>query len=278
MNFNICIVQPHGYIHSAAFVELAELVAYGLQDLYHNARVTTNHIATHATNIIVGVHLLEPHLVPAVPRSSIILNTEQVWSETPSAWKDTIFEWSRNFEVWDYSERNIERLKQVGAKNCKHLRIGFHKKLRRLAKPLTQDIDVLFYGQINDRRREIINALLARGLQTRILVGVYGRERDALIERSKIVLNLHQFDSKIFEVVRVFYLMTNSKAVVAEVGPETHVEPCYLAGICASEYERLVDSCAALLSDGERRENLEAAALAAIRRLPQRELLAPLIG
>ncbi len=60
MDFNICIVQPRGYIHSAAFTELAELIAYGLQDLHHNARVGTNQILGNATNIIIGVHLLRP--------------------------------------------------------------------------------------------------------------------------------------------------------------------------------------------------------------------------
>ena len=277
MKYNICVVQPHGYVHSAAFSELAELVAYGLQDLHRNARVTVNQIAGDAKNIIVGVHLLKPDLISSFPRSSIILNTEQLWSDTASEWKETIFQWSKSFEVWDYSELNIEKLRLVGAQNCKHLRIGYHKKLRRLAKPPTQDIDVLFYGSINDRRRHVINALLARGVQTRILFGVYGRERDELIERSKVVLNLHFFDSKIFETVRVFYLMTNSKAVVAEVGPDTHIEPCYRDGICAADYESLVDCCVSLLSDDERREKLEEAANAAIRNLPQRTLLAPLI-
>lgn len=278
MNFNICVVQPSGYIHSAAFSELAELVAFGLRDLRHSATVTSNHIAANATNIIIGVHLFPPHLISVVPKSTIVLNTEQVWSDTPSEWKETIFHWSKRFETWDYSERNIEKLKRIGATSCKHLRIGYHKKLRRLSKPATQDIDVLFYGSLNDRRKEILRALLAKGLATKIVFGVYGRDRDALIERSKIVLNLHLYDSKIFEVVRVFYLLTNSKAVVAEVGPETSVEQCYLNGICAVAYEGLVDACASLVSNGEERLKLEAAAFDAMRQLPQGALLAPLLG
>jgi hypothetical protein len=278
MDFNICIVRPPGYIHSAAFAELAELIAYGLQDLRHNVRVTTNQIAGNATNIIIGVHLLNPQQVPALPGSSIILNTEQVWGDIPSEWKERIFSASRQLETWDYSQLNIDKFRRIGAKNCKHLKIGYHERLRRLAKPSTQDIDVLFYGAIIERREKVFEALLAAGLKIRVVFGAYGRERDALIERSKIVLNLHQFDSKIFEIVRVFYLLSNSKAVVAEVGPETHMEPCYVDGICAATYERLVESCIALAADDERREGLEAAALATIKKLPQAELLAPLVG
>ena len=37
MKFNICIIQPQGYIHSLAFLELAELLVYSLRDLNHDA-------------------------------------------------------------------------------------------------------------------------------------------------------------------------------------------------------------------------------------------------
>lgn len=278
MNFNICVVQPSGYVHSAAFAELAELVAFGLRDLRHSATVTANHIAPNATNLIIGVHLVPPHLINVVPASTIVINTEQVWSDTPSEWKDTIFRWSKRFETWDYSERNIEKLERIGARSCKHLRIGYHRKLRRLTKRANQDIDVLFYGSINDRRKAILRTLLERGLETKAVFGLYGRDRDSLIERSKVVLNLHLYDSKIFEVVRVFYLMTNSKAVVSEVGPETHVEQCYLQGIRAVPYESLADACASLVANGDERSQLETAAFDAITKLPQSELLAPLLG
>ena len=48
------------------------------------------------------------------------------------------------------------------------------------------------------------------------LVGVYGEERDAYIARSKIVLNLHFYESQIMEQVRISYLLNNHALVISE--------------------------------------------------------------
>ena len=45
--------------------------------------------------------------------------------------------------------------------------------------------------------------------------GVYGAERDRLIARSRLVLNVHYFPTHIFEMIRVSYLLANRTAVVA---------------------------------------------------------------
>ena len=42
--FNICIIQPEGYIHSAALFETAGLLKYSLKDLGHEASITYNNI------------------------------------------------------------------------------------------------------------------------------------------------------------------------------------------------------------------------------------------
>jgi len=94
--------------------------------------------------------------------------------------EDTIFEWSRNFEVWDYSERNIEALKQVGRRTASTFESASTRSCE--GSPAADAGHRRALLRTDQRpRREVINALLARGLQTRILVGVYGRERDALI-------------------------------------------------------------------------------------------------
>jgi hypothetical protein len=57
------------------------------------------------------------------------------------------------------------------------------------------------------------------------LAGVYREERDRLIARAKVVLNMHYYDARVFEIVRVSYLLSNEKAVVAECGATTTIEP-----------------------------------------------------
>ncbi len=276
LKYNVCVIKPDGYLHSDAFIELAELIGYSLQDLGHEASLGFNQIVPDAINVIIGCHLLDPALIPHIPKTSVILNTEQVDSGQP-AWNPNIFQWASAFETWDYSHRNIQRLKQMGASNVKFLQLGYHEKLARIRKAEHQDIDVLFYGSMNERRLKVVEQLKRLGCNVRTEFGVYGQARDQLIARAKVVLNLHFYSSEIFEIVRVFYLMTNSKAVVAEVNQSTSIDPCYPGGIYPAAYEELADSCMRLVRDDRLRLELEQQALETIKRLPQRELIAALL-
>lgn len=275
MNFNICIIQPANYIHSAAFSELAELIGYALQELGHAVAVNINQTYHDATNILIGVHLLDPFLIAQTPKSSIVLNTEQI-AQDNNNWNKNILHWAECFTLWDYNERNIAKWSSLGI-SSKLLKIGFHPNLVRIPKASDQDIDVLFYGSIGPRRRKVLDEIKALGLNVQAVFGTYGSERDKLISRSKVVLNLHHYDSKIFEIVRVFYLMTNSKAVVAEVGNETAIDPAYTSGIHKSSYEDLANACQRLARDKPSRIALEDRAWTTISKLPQKELIASLL-
>jgi hypothetical protein len=78
-------------------------------------------------------------------------------------------------------------------------------ELSRIKIKVVKDIDVLFYGLINDRIAKILGDYKCSGLNIHTSFGIYEKDRDDLIARSKLVLNLHYYDSEIFEVVRVFY-------------------------------------------------------------------------
>ena len=86
-----------------------------------------------------------------------------------------------------------------------------------------QDIDVLIYGAVGEQRLAVfasLGRLLNGGVSAVFASGLYGAARDGLIARSKIVLNINNIPySKIFEIVRVSWLLANSKAVVADIYP-----------------------------------------------------------
>jgi hypothetical protein len=176
----------------------------------------------------------------------------------------------KNFEVWDYSTRNIEKLEEIGVNKVKLFKIGFQKELARLDKSKKKDIDVLFYGSVNERRRDILDKLVAKGLTVKTLLGVYGRERDELVERSKLVLNHHYYNSQIFEIVRVFYLLTNSVAVVGEVNESTSIDTMCREGIYAAKYDDLVAGCIELVKDDSLRQRIQVKALNSISKYPQK--------
>ena len=137
------------------------------------------------------------------------------------------------------------------------LPIGTEKEMARIPAG-QQDIDVLFYGAIDDRRRNIIERMIARKINVQYLFGVYGAERDAYIRRSKIVLYLHHYTAaKVFEIVRVSYLLANKKAVVSELSNDTDIEPDIKQAIHGVTYDDIPDACSELLADKKKRRALE---------------------
>lgn len=276
MFYNICIVKPNGYPHWEAFTELAEIICYTLQDMGNDALISHNSLPQDARNILIGCHLIDSNANIIFPSSTIILNTEQI-SEDGQGWSKNVIEWSKRYQVWDYSLRNVDILRKKGANNISYLKIGYHEKLTRIVSSDLQDIDVLFYGSINPRREKILNDLRSSGCRVEAIFNIYGEERDKYISRAKIVLNLHYYDEQIFEIVRVFYLMSNSKAVVCEVGSNTSIDSCHSDGIYRSDYSLLVDSCLDLLREPEVRKKIELQAFECIRKLPQKLYLQDII-
>ncbi len=84
----------------------------------------------------------------------------------------------------------------------------------------------------------------------------YGASRDAWIARSKIVLNIHYWEAKIFEIARVSYLLANRRAVVSERGADPTLERDLESGIAFADYDELVDRCVELLGDERARREL----------------------
>lgn len=254
--FHITLVRPEGFIHSEAFREVAETLQFGLRSIGHTALIQDNTIDPTAANILLGAHLLTLDDASLVPRGSILYNLEQLGG--PSLPKH-FYELARRCQVWDYSLHNIDTWKVM---RCAfppvHVPLGYVPELSRIKSAPVQDIDVLFYGSVNERRAHVVNALEGAGVKVKVLFGVYGEERDQYIARSKVILNIHFYDAKIFEIVRVSYLLANSKAVVTEIGSDTELEKGLADSLLASPYDSLVQSCLALLRDGEARQKLEA--------------------
>jgi len=274
--YNICIVQ---FAHSMAWWELAEIICFSLRDLGFEAQIQQHKVEASCTNILLGAFLLKPDLIKKIPANSIFFNTEQLTLDDQTAiWPSDIYEWARNFETWDYSDRNIEKFRSLGIHNVKKFTLGYQPELTRIKKAPIQDIDVFFYGSVGERRKVIVNRLREAGLAVTAIFNIYGKERDALISRSKVILNCHHYNSQIFEVVRVFYCLTNSKAVVGEVNNTTGIDSLYLQCIKPAPYENLVEACKFLVTNDEARLDLENKAFNLFSQVKQIEHTAKLLG
>ena len=273
--YHVFQVRPTGYAHADALTELAESVYYGLRRLglpvtFHEPPLPSSR------TIIFGAHLLDAASARAVPADAIIFNSEQIDADSP--WlSGPYMEVLRTHHVWDYSAENVQRLTQRGVHTVQHVPLGYLPELSRIA-PAAQDIDVLFYGSVNPRRQFILEALQRRGLKVTALTGCYGEARDQLIARSKVVLNLHYYESKVFEIVRVSYLLSNFKAVVAECDAGTSIEPDLLEALRTAPYDGLVDACVELVQDEAGRRALAQRGYELFAARPAESVLATALG
>jgi len=254
---NVVFIGPNNDPYSEALRDIAECICEGFGSLGYLAELNLNKFAEDSLNFIMGWHLLSVDDLDNIPRNSIIYNLEQL-DEKNYFYVDPLIKLSRFFDVWDYSQKNIDVLMASGVARLPRLmKIGTSKSMNRIANADVQDIDVLFYGTMNDRRADVMAQLKKAGVNVVNLFAVYGEERDSYIARSKIVLNVHSHLTYIFETVRVSYLMANGKAVVAECNDATEVDADLLLGVKAVEYKNLVPTCIELLKDEKARVALE---------------------
>ena len=248
-NYCIWIVTPPGYAHAAAFHEIALGLQGGLRELGLQAPIVQDKRHIRGKAIVLGANLLPelPDVKP--PGKAILFNLEQI---TPgSEWLTADYlKLLKRHVVWDYSRYNIEQLRQLGIRNIFHCPIGFSESLKRIQHAPDKDIDVLFYGSVNARRLAILESLANAGLKIETLFGVYGEQRDALIARSKLVLNIHYYPAKIFEIVRISWLLANGVCVVSEESPTDSALEQVRNGIVQSPYKSLVETCMAVIESG----------------------------
>jgi hypothetical protein len=284
-SFIVWVVSPQNYPHSAVFHDTAESIAQALFELGHDSKVVkspepTEQFIGHEV-IVLGANVLplDAEGNSPLPQDCIVFNLEQV--SPGSEWMTqnyiTILRQAR--AVWDYSEQNILALKNLGI-SAKYCGIGYNSTMEKVQQlPLNEkDIEVLFYGSMNARRQKIIDDLLFAGVKVKTTFGVYGKNLDKLIARSKIVLNMHFYDSKVFEIIRCAYAMANKCAIVSEDGPDKELQQPYLEGILFAPYDQLVASCIMMLRNESERTRIATNGHVIFKSRKQSEFLKALVG
>jgi hypothetical protein len=273
VQFAIVTPDPAQWVHVRAFDEVAEAIQAGLLELGHSCERSAGRLLDYRTHILFGAHLLPP--VASLNAGTILFNLEQIVPGALWVTRDYI-ERLRRYRVWDYSARNIAALEEMGIHDATHVPLGYAKVLERIP-TVTEDIDVLFYGAYNERRMAPLRRLTERGWNVKCARGVYGRERDALIARSRIVVNIHFYEESRLEVARCFYLLANGRFVLSEESPDTE-ETGLAGGIAFAPYEGIEEACAWYLEHPGERAAIAAAGREVVRKRPQAGLLAPAVA
>lgn len=171
--------------------------------------------------------LLTPQVVPHYPKYFIAYQVEQVgthwWSknwgvlygqESPATYKE-VFEAA--LEVWDYSRyhiRHIDYPDQLARdrSQIKYVPFGWFDTPASLQP--NRNIDVLFFGEMNDKRKALLDSLADMGVK----VTVTGAQRSNLnpyLLRAKLLLNIHYYWGEL-ETCRVMLGVSFGAVVVSE--------------------------------------------------------------
>jgi hypothetical protein len=250
--YRICVIAPEGYAHSACFTEIALLLKASLMSLKRECDVTVNELARDRINIILGYHLLR--FEPVLRDYRYIPYQLEQLGASDAFYSDNIDAILRNATaVWDYSTENITFLKARGI-DALHCPIGYHQMLEQIPGGQQKDIDVLFFGSTGPRRNRVLKPLIDdMDISCKVLFGVYGDARDRVIARSKIILNVHFYSIRIFEAVRISYLLNNRCFILSE---EAETNPYPAVSLAAAPYENLVEQARYFLENEDERERI----------------------
>lgn len=183
-----------------------------------------------------------------LPVGSVVFEAEQLarplWYDRP-----------RGEVTWTHSGRIATELRRRGWGRVVHCPLGWVEGMPSVAlRPQGErDIDVLFYGTPSARRSKILGAISRlRPTQS------FGLERDELISRSKVVLNIHHYEvTSALEIFRLAHLWASGVAVVTEAGGEDEALEA-VARRCSMSVptDEIAGACARLVASEFAREDL----------------------
>ena len=137
-------------------------------------------------------------------------------------------------EIWDYDCDNVMFLKKEGFSKVKHVPLFYCEELRHENKNKKPKYDILFFGSINDRRAALLELISNKykiiifapdsdcGRYANYSFGkhmrksVFGDELLDYIFDTKMVLNIHYYETFLQEQVRLFELIINDVPVLSE--------------------------------------------------------------
>ncbi len=249
--FNISVMTPDNAkerAHVQCFAEVADLLRLGLQELGYEVRYA-GELRKDCTNIVLGYHMMGGARLPE-GYDCIPYQLEEI-TESCLTEVDKMLSTLRSATVvWDFNERNIDFLKARGIPAI-HKPLGFHAGIERIQQDREKDTDILFYGSRNVRRLRVLRKLSSE-FKLKVLFGVYGKERDDWIARSRIVLSIYYYDTKYFDTVRMSYLMNNRAFTIVEDTPDRQ----YSDALVYVPFDEIPEACRYYLQKDSLRNSL----------------------
>lgn len=220
--FNICIIKPENFEYSRIFFDQALYYRYQFSKFGYTTTIYYNELRRDVTNFVFGAWLgFDPSLKKTYP--CIFINLEQLGPNGSNQFSQDYIDLLKSSPAIDYDPANV---KFYATPNTVPIApILYAPYLTNLDPIPLEDrpIDILFFGFLSNRRLAVIERLQAAGLTVEYIKRpTFGAELENLIKRSKCVLNIHAYESSVFEQARASMCLSLGTPVVSERNASTN--------------------------------------------------------
>jgi hypothetical protein len=171
------------------------------------------------------LHFLISPQKDVIPHRFILYNLEPLNFRVRHR-KDYMEKIKKAEQVWEYSKTNLQLLKQFNENIIYQpfLYSPIMESIYNIQSDHPKDIDILFYGLMSSRRIKIINDLKKANINVYcpnypIHKPVWGKDKFNLINRAKIVINIHYHTDpkdQTNDLLRIMFLLANKVPVIQE--------------------------------------------------------------
>lgn len=230
------------------FAELVASLSWGLRELGHDVHVATFPVEG-VRNIVLAPHLLLASREGEAwrpPVGTIVYNFEPACSNLFT--RSLLLLTAPGVEAWDYALSTTAHMRELGSA-AKHVPFAFAPCLRRAElESYERDIDLVFVGSRSTRRERLLKQLADDGMRPIALFGIFGPERDWMLARARVVLNVHYWDRAPNEDLRILCAAANGLAVSSEGPPDETRKASWAQW---SDYEALSERTRELVTSGQ---------------------------
>jgi len=204
--------------------------------------------------IILGLNTLK---VSTLPKNYIAYQLEQTAIDNSRPWfsDEYIKRLVGAREVWDYSLQNIVNIKSklasqsIRCPSFRYVPITYLPLFDKGDETVEKEIDVLFYGSTNARRERMMMGLKKAGLRVHFAgYNLWGPKRIELVNKSRIVLNIHYYEDPILEATRLAPLVSQGAYVVSEPSVDRALDKFWSRYVEFVEYDSIVERCQNLIA------------------------------
>ena len=221
-NFSNIFIYTTPYVKELAITISEIFTINGINNSIHTSLVSENHINIVNNDDNYKIFIIafqsfftgqKSNLIQLKPYTYILYQLEQV--NTSEKYHNIIKPYIENFMnksllILEYNNGNYNMYKNI--RNIHEVKLPINSKL---IIDNDKDIDLLFYGTMNERRKKIMDSY-KKHFKIVILTDVFGNELQEYLKKSKIVLNIHYYENALLETCRINEVLRYGCKIISE--------------------------------------------------------------